>query len=117
RDGLATWLQRRWRLDDLYWGYDYSGAIDDDFARHPAIRRLAEPPAQAATGLLLAGKVGAAYVGRMEFGPRALGARSILARPDDAAINDTLNKRLERSEFMPFAPYVLDEDADKVFEI
>jgi carbamoyltransferase len=53
----------------------------------------------------------------MEFGPRALGARSILAAPTDAAINDELNKRLERSEFMPFAPYVLDEDADKVFEI
>ena len=35
----------------------------------------------------------------------------------DAAINDRLNHRLARSEFMPFAPYVLDEDADKVFEI
>ena len=53
----------------------------------------------------------------MEFGPRALGARSILASPSDHAINDNLNRRLERSEFMPFAPYVLDEDADKVFEI
>jgi carbamoyltransferase len=67
--------------------------------------------------MLLAGRVGAAYIGRMEFGPRALGARSILARPDDASINAELNQRLERSEFMPFAPYVLDEDADKVFEI
>ncbi len=53
----------------------------------------------------------------MEFGPRALGARSIIASPADHAINDDLNRRLERSEFMPFAPYVLEEDAASVFDI
>jgi carbamoyltransferase len=57
------------------------------------------------------------YTGRMEFGPRALGARSIIASPSDPAVNDQLNKRLDRSEFMPFAPFVLDEDAGRVFEI
>jgi carbamoyltransferase len=61
-----------------------------------------------------AGKAGAIYVGRMEFGPRALGNRSIIASPQDHAINDILNKRLDRSEFMPFAPYVLQEDAEPV---
>jgi carbamoyltransferase len=53
----------------------------------------------------------------MEYGPRALGARSIIASPADNDINDDLNKRLDRSEFMPFAPYVLEEDAARVFEI
>lgn len=53
----------------------------------------------------------------MEMGPRALGARSILASPLDRGLNDSLNKRLDRTEFMPFAPYVLDEDAEAVFEI
>ena len=53
----------------------------------------------------------------MEFGPRALGARSIIASPHDPAINDNLNARLDRSEFMPFAPCVLEEDAARVFEI
>ena len=53
----------------------------------------------------------------MEYGPRALGARSILASPADARINDTLNKRLSRTEFMPFAPVVAEEDAAEVFEI
>ncbi len=53
----------------------------------------------------------------MEYGPRALGARSILASPADAAINDTLNQRLGRSEFMPFAPVVGAERAAEVFEI
>lgn len=41
---------------------------------------------------------------RMEYGPRALGARSILYHARDASVNDWLNKRLKRTEFMPFAP-------------
>jgi carbamoyltransferase len=117
RDGLATWLGQRYRLDDLYLGYDYSHQIDEELKRCPDVRRLPGAPAEVATELLVARKVGAAYVGRAEFGPRALGARSILARPDEAAINDQLNQRLNRSEFMPFAPYVLEEDAESVFEI
>ena len=67
--------------------------------------------------LLRAGKAGAIYTGRMEFGPRALGARSIIGSPSDHGINDSLNHRLDRSEFMPFAPFVLEEDAERVFEI
>jgi carbamoyltransferase len=117
RDGLPAWLARRYRLDDLYLGYDYSRQIDEELGRCPDVRRLPGAPAAVATELLVARKVGAAYVGRAEFGPRALGARSILARPDEAAINDQLNQRLNRSEFMPFAPYVLEEDAESVFEI
>jgi len=42
--------------------------------------------------------------GRMEFGPRALGKRSIIYRGDDPTLNDWLNKKLKRTEFMPFAP-------------
>ncbi len=44
------------------------------------------------------------FSGRMEYGPRALGARSILASPSDESINKSLNDRLQRTEFMPFAP-------------
>lgn len=51
------------------------------------------------------------FKGRMEFGPRALGARSILAQATDPKINETLNKRLHRTEFMPFAPVTLIEYA------
>jgi len=56
------------------------------------------------------------YNGSLEWGPRALGNRSILVRPTDKSVNDTLNKRLNRTEFMPFAPSVLDEDASNIFE-
>jgi carbamoyltransferase len=59
----------------------------------------------------------AIYTDRMEFGPRALGARSILASPVKREVNDTINKRLNRSEFMPFAPVVLAEHASTVFDI
>ena len=51
----------------------------------------------------------------MEFGPRALGNRSILYRPDDEDTINWLNKRLNRSKFMPFTPTILAEDADKCF--
>jgi carbamoyltransferase len=49
--------------------------------------------------------------GRMEFGPRSLGNRSILYQATDPSVNDWLNKRLGRSEFMPFAPATIFESA------
>ena len=55
------------------------------------------------------------FQGRSEWGPRALGNRSILIRPIDKNINDIVNKRLSRSEFMPFAPSVLDYRAKDYF--
>ena len=55
------------------------------------------------------------FQGRMEFGPRALGNRSMIGRPTEAGINKSLNDRLERTEFMPFAPSVLAERADEIF--
>jgi carbamoyltransferase len=116
RDGTETWLRHRHRLDNVYLGQNYDGRIDDVLAS-AGMRRLAGRPVETAVDLIRAGKAGAIYAGRMEFGPRALGARSIIASPQDHAINDLLNKRLDRSEFMPFAPYVLEEDAARVFEI
>lgn len=55
------------------------------------------------------------FNGRMEFGPRALGNRSILIHPGDKDINDIVNKRLKRTEFMPFAPSVIDYRAKDYF--
>jgi carbamoyltransferase len=116
RDGTETWLRHRHRLETMYFGRNYDGAIDDTLAS-AGMRRLAGRPVETAVDLIRGGKAGAIYTGRMEFGPRALGARSIIASPHDHAINDNLNKRLDRSEFMPFAPFVLEEDAAHVFEI
>jgi carbamoyltransferase len=67
-------------------------------------------------GLLAAGKTVALVRGRMEFGPRALGHRSILHQATDPAVNDWLNKKLHRTEFMPFAPIVRAEAAPDLFD-
>lgn len=53
---------------------------------------------------------------KMEFGPRALCHRSILYDCTDASVNDWLNKQLGRTEFMPFAPVVLEKHFDELFE-
>jgi carbamoyltransferase len=61
--------------------------------------------------LLSEGHVVARFNGRMEYGPRALGNRSILYQATDSSVNDWLNKNLRRTEFMPFAPSTLGEYA------
>lgn len=66
--------------------------------------------------LLADGKVVARFDGRMEFGPRALGNRSILYGTSDPTVNDWLNTRLRRSEFMPFAPATLANHAERCYE-
>jgi len=66
--------------------------------------------------LLADGHVVARFTDRMEYGPRALGHRSILYQTTDPSINDWLNAHLLRTEFMPFAPATLQEYADECYE-
>ncbi|MCK5641124.1 MAG: hypothetical protein KAJ19_10015, partial [Gammaproteobacteria bacterium] len=64
------------------------------------------------------GKVAGWFQGRMEFGPRALGNRSILADPRDPLMQDRINEKVKRREaFRPFAPAVLEEDAESYFDM
>ena len=56
------------------------------------------------------------FQGRMEFGPRALLNRSIIASPENSKLNEDLNRRLKRTEFMPFAPFCRIEKAEEVFD-
>jgi carbamoyltransferase len=68
--------------------------------------------------LLAAGKIVGWFHGRMEFGPRALGARSILADPRNTAIQSELNLKIKfRESFRPFAPCVLQERVGDYFEM
>jgi carbamoyltransferase len=104
-------------FDDVYLGPEYSEkemaaalersgvAFSRPAAYHEEVARL-----------IADGYVVARAAGRMEYGPRALGNRSILYRPDDSSANDWLNERLQRTEFMPFAPTTLAEDAGRCFE-
>jgi carbamoyltransferase len=63
--------------------------------------------------LLAEGRVIAHFDGRMEFGPRALGHRSVLAQAIRPDVREDLNRRLHRTEFMPFAPVLLDDGASE----
>jgi carbamoyltransferase len=117
RDGLENWLKRRYPLETLYYGRDFGAGIDSVLGSASGITKMPGAPVETAAELIAKGGIVAIYTKGMEYGPRALGARSILATPSDAAINDTLNQRLERSEFMPFAPVVAEEDAETVFKL
>ena len=61
-------------------------------------------------------KIFGIFNGAMEYGPRALGNRSIICSPQNKSINEILNYKLKRSDFMPFAPCVLAEDFKDFFE-
>lgn len=55
------------------------------------------------------------FTGNMEYGPRALGSRSIVMSASDPNINAVVNKRLNRTEFMPFAPVTLESEAPGMY--
>lgn len=122
RDGLARWLTQRKPLANVYLGRDYMTGADEVFraggakaevslatGRNDLVPRIAE--------LIAEGKVVGTYLGRGEYGPRALGARSIMASAVDRKINDWLNARLDRTEFMPFAPVVREERCAELFDL
>jgi carbamoyltransferase len=78
--------------------------------REAAVARLLE--------LMAEGEVVGCIQGRAEFGPRALGNRSILADPRDPEILDFINHRVKfREGFRPLAPVVLDSEAEKIFTV
>jgi carbamoyltransferase len=80
------------------------------------VRQVTDPAAEAAR-LLAEGRIVGWFQGRAEVGPRALGARSILADPRRAETKDIVNARVKRREaFRPFAPSVLDEQGPDWFE-
>ncbi|MBN1823309.1 MAG: hypothetical protein JW803_03210 [Endomicrobiales bacterium] len=104
-------------MKDVYLGPCYSAdAIEAELKRQGCRYSYFEDIEKETAKRLAKGKVAARFSGRMEYGPRALGNRSILYQATEPSVNDWLNKRLKRTEFMPFAPVVLHEDAGKYFE-
>ncbi len=74
------------------------------------------PIERAIAKLIHEGRVVARFNGRMEYGPRALGNRSILYRATEPDVNQWLNQRLGRTEFMPFAPVTLFEERHRCYK-
>uniref|UniRef100_E6QWM3 Putative Carbamoyltransferase n=1 Tax=mine drainage metagenome TaxID=410659 RepID=E6QWM3_9ZZZZ len=112
-DGLA----RPEPLNHAYLGQSFSeDAIEAEIRRCGlAVCRLADP-AQEAARRLVQGEVIGWFQGASEFGPRALGNRSILADPRTPEMKDQVNRRIkEREGYRPFAPSVLEEAAEAYF--
>jgi carbamoyltransferase len=108
-------------MDHTYWGLEYTPAecrtaLD---ARALKYRELAdEPLAAAAADLIVDGNIVGWYQGRFEWGPRALGNRSIVCDSRSDKMKDVLNSRIKhRESFRPFAPSVLEERAAQWFEM
>ncbi len=123
--GAALQLHHRFSDAPRHWQMEqaYLGPAHDDAAIRACLDRMGvayttPPDLEARTAALIAeGKIVGWYQGRMEFGPRALGARSILADPTRPEMKDRLNARVKyREEFRPFAPSVLAERAGDYFE-
>ncbi|WP_459618570.1 carbamoyltransferase family protein [Bordetella sp. 2513F-2] len=108
---------RAWRMEHAYLGPSYDDDEIETFLKMSRVpyRRL-DDVAAAAASLLAQDKILGWFQGRMEFGPRALGARSILASPLDAAMQQRLNGLKDREDFRPVAPVVMEERAHEWFD-
>lgn len=105
------------RLESAYLGPDIDPDDAETRLRAEGLEYYRPDNMVAAVAELLAAEhIVARCDGPMEFGPRALGNRSILYAATDPSANDWLNARLGRSEFMPFAPVMRDVDADDMIE-
>ncbi len=120
---LAHCLDDNGKLPNKPMRHGYWGPCFDDEAIESALRtyklryaRLPDP-ASAAAELLSQGKILGWFQGRMEFGPRALGSRSILADPRDPEMNAKVNKAVKfREWWRPFAPSIKKEAAGEYLE-
>lgn len=123
--GAAIWVDHKARdnrkkdfeMHHAYWGPDYSDAEIEKFLQwakvpYKKLQHVAEETAE----ILAQDKIIGWFQGRMEFGPRALGSRSILASPINPSMQARLNEVKDREDFRPVAPVVLEEDAGDWFE-
>lgn len=105
-------------IDNVYFGPNYSdeeilSQIKKFKLKYDEPKNLEKEIAQ----LLDKSKIIAIYKGGLEYGPRALGNRTIMYHTKDPDVNNWLNNQLNRTEFMPFAPVTLYEKADECYKI
>ena len=122
--GAALWIdalerntdERRYCMDHAFLGPSYSDDEIEQFLRWSKLpyRRLSNI-AEEVADILAQDKVIGWFQHRLEFGPRALGARSILASPISPTMQARLNEIKDREDFRPVAPVVLEEEAPNWF--
>lgn len=123
--GAAIWIDAKERkssskdfeMTHAYWGPGYTDDEIEKFITWAKVPyRKLENIAEETAGILASGKIIGWFQGRMEFGPRALGSRSILASPIHPEMQAKLNEVKDREDFRPVAPVVLEEDAAEWFQ-
>ncbi|MDB5888353.1 MAG: carbamoyltransferase, partial [Rhodocyclales bacterium] len=126
--GAALWIdheqrsaggdQRRlWTMQHAYLGPSYDDVEIEEFLRWTQVPfRKLDNVAEETAAILARDKVIGWFQGRMEFGPRALGARSILASPISPDMQARLNEIKDREDFRPVAPVVMEERAADWFK-
>ncbi len=109
-EGSARLAPRRWRMDHAHLGPGTDDAEVEALLRWAKLDfERCDDIVDATARLLADGCVVGLHQGRMEYGPRALGARSILASPIDAAMQARINELKDREDFRPVAPAVPEE--------
>ena len=123
--GAALWVwhhtmgkPRSWTMEHAYLGPSWSiSQLEGALRSRRVVHRTVRDPASEAARLIASGKVVGWFQGRAEVGPRALGARSILADPRRPDMRDIVNHQVKRREwFRPFAPSVLHEHGAEYFD-
>lgn len=106
-------------ISDPYTGPSFTNEAIEEILRVQGVAyRYSENVAQEAAQFIADGNVIGWFQGQMEFGPRALGNRSLLGDPRDSNMREILNHKVKHREpFRPFSPSVLEESADDWFEL
>ena len=121
--GAALWgyynrnpNSKRYSNNHNYWGPEYKSQIEVILKKSKIKYSKLPKPWITAAELLNKGKIVGWYQGRMEFGQRALGNRSILADPRNLKNKELINEAVKyREKFRPFAPAILNEDVKNYF--
>ena len=117
KNAPRTYVMTHSYLGRAYSDAEVTDALNAGMGRLETTARVSDDICAETAGLLAEGRVIGWFQGRSEFGPRALGNRSILADPRDANMKDILNARVKhRQAFRPFAPIVLHERMHEIFE-
>lgn len=108
-------------LEHAYWGKEFANGEIEKFLKENNIKyeELSEEKLiERTVDLIIQGKVIGWYQGKFEWGPRALGNRSIIADPRRAEMKDIVNRKIKfREPFRPFAPSTLEEAAEDFFDL
>lgn len=110
---------REFVMEHAFWGPDYSESEIENILIAEGVRYKKLANIEEVTAKLISeGNILGWFQGKMEWGPRALGHRSLIVDPRNMSTKETLNMRIKRREpFQPFAPSVLSEDTDNWFEV